>query len=588
MMHRMQSFWVICLGLTVLACAGSRTSHTSAVRVPAPPVSRIPVVLSMDQIALGDSLLMVNDPDRVLQEAQRRYDAAVEAAQSGNRETAQAAIDEVLGLLVTVSNVADTRVIDVRESMLKDLSRLIIALQEGKTPRNTETKGSIPRVMNEKVRQQINWWVRYANNALLTSYARSGLYGEMIDQELGARRMPSELRWLPVVESNFKPRAYSWADAAGLWQFIVDTGKRYGLQRSSWVDDRMDPYKATGAALDHLSALYDMFGDWLLAIAAYNSGEARVLRAINRQGTSDFWELKLPNETKDYVPRFLASVYILENPEQYGLTLPEINMPYVFEERLVNKSISLEDAANLLKIPVDHLKAINTGVRYGVTPPAGYKLRVPLGLGETLLAGLDDIPEARFTPPDELRKYTVRRGDTLSGIAQRYRTSVSKLKTMNRLRSDRLQVGQALQVPGRVSDDAVLAAAKSSKSTSGKTTVSSSSVQKASIHKVRRGDTLSDLARKYGTTVATLKQANAIRSDVLHVGQVIRIPGAQKGSTAATHVVSAGETLWSIARQYGMTVTNVLRLNGLGRGHVIKPGQVLRIAARQNETVGLQ
>ena len=657
-----------------MACAGSRTAQPpSVVSVPVPsslPDTKAPA-LSMDQVFPADTVRFIDDPVRAVQEAQRQYDIAVTAADQEDTETVQTAIDEALELLVAIADVQQTEVVIARDDLLKKLSGFVIDLQEGRSPASPGIKGHIPRVMNAGVRKQIKWWTLYNPGVLQASYARSGLYMDTIHQELAKRGLPPELRWLPITESNFKSRAYSWADAAGLWQFILGTGQHYGLQRTGWVDDRMDSHKATGAALDYLSDLYDMFGDWLLAVAAYNCGETRVLRAIRRQGTSDFWKLKLPRETRRYVPRFLATVYIIENPEQYGVTLPDVEPAYAFEECPVDKSITLVDAAGVLGMSADRLKALNTAIRYGVTPPTGYRLRVPLGLGASLLARLDEIPETQFTPPPETQKYRVRRGDTLSGIAVRYRTSVRKLKSMNRLRSDRIRIGQVLEVPGKRYSATAFTVSKKSTSTGSRQTVALNNtksvpddMQNVHVHKVRRGNTLSGLARKYSTTVAALKKINGLRGDRLSIGQILRIPGravespptvvahGKIGSTVAldataqsaasytirrgdtllgiakrfgvtltalyranpsthaqrlkigqtlkipgiqdltgiteTHVVKRGDSIWSIARRYGLTVAHVLKLNGLQRGDIIKPGQRLRITTKQNQAVGLR
>lgn len=638
------SIGILTLFLLCIACAGRPA------RVQTPPVVvSVPsdeIVeeeeaedLSLDQITLADSALVQQAPERILEAARDRYVAAETMLAEEDTTAARAAVDEVLGLMVVLNDVQDPAVMTGRKALLKQLNRLITDMQNG-SQASVEVKGVIPRTFNSSVRKRIQWYAGSNKSGLTASYARSGLYGDMIRNELARRGMPQELQWLPVVESAFKPRAYSWADAVGMWQFILDTGKRYGLRRNGFVDDRMDPYKATPAALSYLSDLYDMFDDWFLALAAYNCGEARVLRAINRHGTRDYWKLRLPRETRNYVPKFLAVIHILDNPEQYGVELPEPLPAYVYEEIQVDKSVTLKDAAEILALPVDDMKALNTALRYSVTPADGYPLRVPLGMGSTLMARMDEIPPANFTPPPEVMKYRVRRGDTLGHIAERFRTSVRKLRSMNNIRGSMIRIGQTLRVPGKsYSGDAWNMASSSP----GKVKSVGPADLSASSHTVRRGDTLYDIARKYGTTISSLKQANGMNGSTIRVGQTLRLPNRFNGKTTQTasaasvtmtpykirsgdtlseiaerfrtsltavkranpsvratrlkvgqtinipgtgfaavskpdvHVVRRGESLWNIARRYGLTVNRILDLNGLKRNAVIKPGQVLRL-----------
>ncbi len=594
--------WIICLGLAVLACAGPQVvqqQRTVAVPVPEPSPPEPELIsrplLSMDKISFSDSLLFVRDPLQTLEDARNHYDVALTAAKKQDLAVAQTAIDEALRRLVTLSVLQQFWVVGGCQDLLRDLSRLVINMHEGRPPPESKLRGNVARDYNPRVSKQVNWWLRYSQEALKLSYARSGLYGNLIRNELAARGMPQELQWLPAVESNFKPRAYSWADAAGMWQFIMDTGKRYGLSRSGFVDDRMDPYKATGAALDYLSDLYDMFGDWHLALAAYNCGESRVLRAVNRQGTSDFWRLSLPRETLRYVPRFLAAVYLFENPEQYNVTFPDLKPTFVFEETMIQKSVALVDVAESLDIAPEQLKELNPGIRYGVTPPEGYSIRVPLGLGGTLLAAADKIPEAKFTPPPETLKYRVRRGDTLGHIALRYRTSVRRLKSMNQLRSDRIRIGRVLNVPGKRYNNTVYASTQRSSSTvATKDSQTSPSSRNSGSYTIRMGDTLSGLARSYGTTVSTLRQLNGMRNDHLRVGQVVKIPGNEPDAPAVasntqapaprstrSHKVRRGDTLSDIAQRYSISLSAIYRANPSVSPRLLRIGHVLAIPGAQ-------
>ena len=555
------------IGLAILVgCAGPRTLEPAARTVPAPTapdtteqvaaVEESPLPgLTLDHIALADSLV-AQDPDRLLADARRRYDDALEAMERADTTAARAAVDEVLGLLILLSDDQKHAATPAQNDLLKQLGALVDRIQD-RQPDSVEVKGSIPRVLNRTVQRRINLYLGEKSlEILMAAYQRSGRYTGMIREELAARGLPRELQWLPVVESGFKSRAYSWADAAGMWQFIYDTGRRYGLNRSGWVDDRMDPYRATPAALAYLGDLYDMFDDWFLALAAYNCGEFRVLREINRTGNRDYWKMRLPRETRNYVPKFLAALHILENPGKYGVDLPETHHPYLFEEILVDKSVTLQHVADHLNIPQDELKAINSSIRYGVTPPTGYSMRVPLGAGSTLLGSLDEIPESKFKPPPEVRKYRVRRGDTLGHIARRFRTSVSRIRRMNRIRGSLIRVGQVLSVPGRNNNSLWVGQAQSY-----------ATPKDAASHTVRRGDTLVRIARYYGTTIAALKQNNGLRGNTIYPDQVLRLTGAvqrageEMASGAVTYNIRSGDTLERIARVFKVSLTALMHAN---------------------------
>lgn len=555
------------IGLVILVgCAAPRTLEPGART--APPTATSDTAgntvavedlpdpdLTLDHVAPVDSLAM-RDPASLLADARLRYDAALSALERSDTTAARAAVDEVLELLVQLSDDQKHAATPEQAELLRKLGPLVDRIQN-RHRAAAEVRGSIPRVLNRRVTQQINLLLKDRGlNILKAAYQRSGRYTPMIREELAARGMPPELQWLPVVESGFKPRAFSWASAAGMWQFIVDTGKRYGLKRSGWVDDRFDPIKATPAALDYLGDLYTMFDDWFLAMAAYNCGENRVLREINRTGKRDYWTMRLPRETRNYVPKFLAVLHILENPEKYGVELPDTHDPHLFEEVRIDKSVALQHVAELLAMPQDDLKALNTDIRYGVTPPTGFSLRVPLGAGSTLLGSLHELPESNFKPPPEVRRYRVRRGDTLGHIARRYRTSVSRLRSMNRIRGSLIRVGQLLRVPGRNYGGQQWAGR----------TASYGTPRDAATHTVRRGDSLTRIARYYGTSVVALKLANGLRGDIIHPGQVLRLSGNGSGGGrgtdgAVTYNIRSGDTLARIARVFKVTVAALMRAN---------------------------
>ena len=426
------------------------------------------------------------------------------------------------------------------------------------------------------------WYARHPAY-LDRTFKRGERYLYHIVNELEARNMPLELALLPVVESAFNPVAYSRARAAGLWQFIPATGRRYGLKQNWYYDGRRDVLAATSAALDYLQFLAAEFdGDWLLAVAAYNCGEFAVARAIerNRQAgkPTDFFSLKLPKETRAYVPKLLAMRRIVADPTSHGLAFaPIADQPY-FSKVDVAGQIDLQVAAELSELPKEELLALNPAFNHWVTDPDGpHHLLVPVTHEEKLAQAMAALPPEKRV---RIVYHRVRPGDTLGGIADRYGVSVATLKTANKLKSTMIHPGQDLlittsprSIDGRVAmidDDAPVVRKRSSGS--GK-------------HVVRRGDTLWSIARDYRVSMENLASTNGIRRDsTLAVGQVLRIPGtATLASTNAdtitaqptTYVVRKGDTLSRIATKFRVTMSDLLGWNSLKATSVIKPGQRL-------------
>jgi membrane-bound lytic murein transglycosylase D len=421
--------------------------------------------------------------------------------------------------------------------------------------------------INDYVQREIARFTGPERAFFLESYRRSGRFRPMIVKKLREAGLPEELSWLPLVESGFKNRALSRARALGMWQFISSTGSRYGLDRSHWIDERMDPEKSTDAAIQYLTDLHGMFGDWMLALASYNCGEHRVMTLVRRQenGYLDrFWDLfgKLPSETARYVPRFLATIVIVSNPEAYGMELPE---PYSFDETetvAVERHLRLAELDGALGLERDTLISLNPELRRGTTPGSAYALRVPSAKAATLETQLAALPA--YVPPPEpsFASHRVQRGETLSTIARRYGTTVSSIVNANHLRSrNRIRQGQRLKIPQR--GGAVQQA------------VARSSGGKPVTHTVRGGDSLWKLASRYGTTVDRIKSDNSLRGDGLRVGQKLSI---QSGAATASrsYTVRRGDTIGRIAAAQNVPVESLLRANGLSRSSTIYPGQVIR------------
>jgi len=294
---------------------------------------------------------------------------------------------------------------------------------------------------------------------------RASKYLPRMARILAEEGVPPELAYLPIVESGFSVHAVSHAGAVGPWQFVRGTGRRYGLRIDGYVDERRDPEKATRAAARYLRDLYERFGDWHLALAGYNSGEGNIERIQTWKGCEDYWEMSdrgyLPNETTEFVPRFLAAVEVAKSPEEYGFDVPPAS-PTRFETVEVTRPISLKAVAELCGADEETIRDLNPALNRGVVPPQGYRIRLPKGTREQFEIALASYREpVRATiEPRAARSHTVRRGETLSGIADRYGVSQSSLLRANRLRSGRgLKAGQQLRIPAKPGSSRVVASA---------------------------------------------------------------------------------------------------------------------------------
>jgi membrane-bound lytic murein transglycosylase D len=375
-----------------------------------------------------------------------------------------------------------------------------------------------------------------------------------------------------LIESGFNVRALSRARALGLWQFIPSTGYKFGLKRDRFIDERMDPDKATHAAIAYLKELHNIFGDWTTVLAAYNCGEGRVLRVIKTQNVNyldNFWDLyeRLPRETARYVPRFLATLHILNAPEKYGIDLAQIDPPLVYETATIDRQIHLRDAAKVLGIPESTLRALNPELRYKILPPTSYGLKIPVGTSAQLIAQIDEIRPASLPQPAYVY-HRVRPGETLSTIARRYRTSVSRIKRANNLRSSHfIRAGKRLKIPGKGSTYASQEP-KKAKTSPG---------PMPAYHVVRRGDSLWNIARKYGTTTQEIQKLNGLTGTHLYQGQRLKLAAAPLPNQAVdgmkTYQVQSGDSPFKIAQIHQMPLDRFLKINRLSSRSTIFPGQ---------------
>ena len=445
------------------------------------------------------------------------------------------------------------------------------------------TRFDIPVVLNDDVLRLLNFYQNRGREIMEQGLKRSGMYVPLFREIFREEGVPLDLVYMAHVESHFKPNAYSRAKARGLWQFMLGTGKMYGLRQDWWIDERSDIVKSTHAAAQHLRDLYERFGDWHLAMAAYNVGSRRIDRVHRRYGkTLDYWAMvkrrMLPRETRSFVPSILAAVIIFRNPERYGFWV-EPDPPLQFETIDLDEQVDLRVVAEEIDVQVADLFALNPELRRGITPfhDDDYQLKVPLGKADLLKKRLANLPKDRKV---QVRHHKVKRGETLGLIAQRYRSSVTAIAQANRIRNvHRLREGQDLLIP--------LAGGYSAASSA--RSVKPTSQQLPATHKVRRGETLGLIAQRYRSSVTAIAQANQIQ-DVhrLREGQNLLIPSAGGNSSArsveptsqqlpATHIVRRGDSLSRIAVRYRVSIRDLLLWNNLEVDQIIHPGQRIRI-----------
>jgi membrane-bound lytic murein transglycosylase D len=486
---------------------------------------------------------------------------------------------------------------------------------------------------NRSVRAQVNWYMRH--QSLMTRQATSAspfLY--YIYQQVRAKHMPSEIALLPMIESGYNPFANSHAGAVGLWQLMPSTASGYGVNVNWWYDGRRDVIASTKSALTYLAYLNKFFhGNWLLAIAAYNSGEGTVQKAVLRNKrlgrSTSFWQLKLPAETRTYVIELLALATILNHPNEFPANFPSIpDQPY-FTVANVGSQIDLAYAAKMAGLSLTTLTNLNAGYNRWATDPAGpYKLLIPIDREAQFMTAL------RYAPKNKLmtwQRYQIRRGDSLSTIARRFHATINIIENINHIRNGQIHVGSYILVPMDSKNIENIAIAQQRNYFQsqhsipdvkvlhhivkrGESLASIARDYRVSLRKlafwngmrmnqvltpgtdltiwpskltryagrasivytVRPGDSLSKIAGRYHTTVAAIKRHNQLNTTLLKPGQRLNIP-VVKEAQKIVYAVKRGDTLSKIAKHYGVSLSNILRWNHIKDAHKIFVGERLVI-----------
>ena len=477
-----------------------------------------------------------------------------------------------------------------------DASDTDVALSEPETETYTDlwaylaANMTLPITQHPRLQSKKDWYLKHPQYMQRVA-KRAGPFLFYIVQELENRDLPLELALLPIVESSFDPFAYSHGRAAGMWQFIPGTGKRYGMAQNWWYDGRRDVIASTQGALDYLTYLHKYFdGNWYHALAAYNSGEGRVGRAIrkNRKAgkPTDFWSLSLPKETRSYVPKLLALVEILKNTETHNFAWPHIPNEPVIDIIDVGSQIDLALAAEFSGLSLTELHALNPGYNRWATAPNGpHRLVIPLHKSEEFSQQL-----AATSPEKRINwvRHKVRSGESLGLIAQNYTTSIDVIKSINELASSTIYQGQYLLVPVALKslDEYKLSQTQRLANLQNKPS------QAIKIkHKVVNGDTLWDLANKYKVSTQAIARWNGMApKDYIRPGQtlVIRLPKDKKAGIVRniTYTVRSGDSLARIGQKFGVRIKDIIKWNQIAGQKYLQPGQKLRLSVDVTKAQG--
>jgi membrane-bound lytic murein transglycosylase D len=547
---------IFILTLPVLAaCSSGKTAQVVKVEPPPPAVLEnyaepvaMPVPSQIPQAPPKDSI------DLIITEAQLKFEQGEDLYNQGFLKRAKEEFDAAIDLLLesSAAHRNNTRLQRELTSLAAKVHALeIAALREGDgfTDQKEEHAAiddlkhveTFPALIDPKLKKEVEdevsgithdlpieindrvlGFLEYYTNGrgrgtIEVGLERVGRYQPMIEGILKEEAVPLDLLYLAQAESAFLPRALSRAKAKGMWQFIPSRGKEYGLRQTWWIDERSDPEKSTRAAARHLKDLFQDFGDWYLAMAAYNAGPARVQRALTKTGADNFWTLAekraLPKETINYIPNILALTIIGKNPEKYGFNVTPA--PPLETERVgVDQATDLRVIAEAIDLPLEDLRALNSHVLRWTTPPddSEFQLVLPKGYAEKFNQEIASLPPTKRVL---FREHIVKKGDTLGAIAKKYGSSVAELTQANNLSKRKtLGIGQTLIIP--MSGVAPVQAAAAKKAPP-------SAPARASSYTVRKGDTLSKIAALFNTTVAKLKALNQLSSNRLVVGKKLLV-----------------------------------------------------------------
>ena len=447
----------------------------------------------------------------------------------------------------------------------------------------------IPIVINAKVEQFIQYFQTTARKAFSNWLVRSEKYIPFMRNHLKENGLPEDLVYMALIESGFNPYAYSRSKASGPWQFIYLTGKRYGLRSNWWIDERRDPEKSTIAAAKYLKDLYDMFECWYLAAAGYNAGEGKIATAMKRYRTEDFWELTkyryLKRETKDYVPQMIAAALIAKDPEKYGFVGIEYQEPLRYDKVKVPEVTDLRLIAQASEATVEEIKELNPELSRWCTPPdfPDYEIKIPFGKKDLFLKNFETLYQGERV---RFKIHIAKKGDSFPKIARLYRVDLEPILEINRLnKKSRLSVGMNLLIPLPKDPDPKQANTAKKKPDG----MDQNSKPVETIYTIKKGDSLWSIANEMGVNIGALSRWNNLHPEKkLMPGDKLKIrtnkisdpvdePLGKQAGKQIIYVVKEGDTLWSIAKKFNLTISEIKTWNHLNEADRIYPEDRLKL-----------
>lgn len=517
---------------------------------------------------------------------------------------------------------------EIKEKVILELKEL-----EKRKDLKSNTPYEFPIVINDHVEYFIDYFQTKLRNRFSLWMGRSTRYIPMMKKILNDHGLPEDLIYLAMIESGFSTKAYSRAHAVGPWQFIRETGQRYGLRVNAWVDERKDPVKSTKAAAKHLSDLYNRFGSWYLAAAGYNAGEGKITRALAMYNAQNFWEISadhcryIKEETKQYVPKMIAAALIAKEPEKYGFVNIPYHPPLSYDEISLPGGVELKDVATACGVEVEEIVDLNPELRRWVTPPGAfdYTLRIPTGTKDRLMENYAQLTKPK--PIVTYKEHRIRRGERLSVIAKKYGVNPKLLAKVNRISSNgKLNPGLVLLIPkkgGGAGSNAELelidqenhfekpSSSRANRgSREGKVAlaankkIETANPLRSIKYKVRKGDSLSSIAEKFDVEVSMIKKWNPKGSKKIIAGSTLTLlipkePSERNGkkepdkTNKANHkklkadererikpvlyTVRRGDSLSEIAQKFNITTDQIRTWNRLSHRSIIKPGDKLSL-----------
>ena len=598
-MEKITRQWVILVLCSVYLACGPSTglrnrssiSPPPAAPAPAPPEETFrtdslePVVAQGEEteadfaeLPAGEELALAEQP-KVVGEPEAAGPAAEELVPDPPSSTISHLAGEAPDVVVETEAAAEDEL-----ALIDELNDIALPddfdLEAFRQERLRNTESELPVVLNSQVAKFINYFTgRRGKVTMVRTLERAGAFRTMIERILEEEGVPAEMFHLAQAESGFRPKARSRARATGMWQFMKFRGRQYGLRQDKYVDERYDPEKATRAAARHLLDLYIEFGDWYLAMAAYNGGPNRVKRAVERTKSKDYWEHSrrrfLRRETRNYVPIILAMTYVGKNLDMYGIEIKDPAPPLEYDTVETDSEIHLDLIADIAGTTAETIKQLNPALLRSATPPYSYDLRLPKGSGELFLTGLEPIPGDKRLA---WRRHYLREGEALATLAKRYRVKESQIVAHNQVQEDGLSSGAWLTIPAppkklRYYGSSGGGAGGFLEPGTGR-------------YRIARGDNLGSISRRFSVSIANLRKWNRLSGSRIIAGRYLIVKtegvGARASSSASmtpplnsrTYRIQRGDTLGTIARRHAITVAHLKAWNGL-RGNRIRAGDRL-------------